>query len=285
MEKKEISILAYIPVLHEGYRRFFEKHKDAKKLFLLGTDVTQTFRQLAKDIRALPPELIADSIRAWKIFDSVEIVDAKALEGFAGRKPTLIMPDEDIMHELQEKYFPKAGVSFDSIFLRWDKHKSFENKPVEADQKISGEEFDKKIITLLRKEADKSPDFWRQIGAAVFRDGKAILTAYNAAVPDQYMPYIEGDPRSDFHKGVNVELSTSFHAEARLIAEAAQKGICLEGVEMYATTFPCPPCAKLIAYSGVKKLYYADGYGVLDGERILKDRGVEIIFVETKPAN
>ena len=119
----------------------------------------------------------------------------------------------------------------------------------------------------------------------MFRDGKAILTAYNAAVPDQYMPYIEGDPRSDFHKGVNVELSTSFHAEARLIAEAAQKGICLEGVEMYATTFPCPPCAKLIAYSGVKKLYYADGYGVLDGERILKDRGVEIIFVETKPAN
>jgi dCMP deaminase len=50
---------------------------------------------------------------------------------------------------------------------------------------------------------------------------------------------------------------------------------------MYVTTFPCPPCAKMIAFSGVKKLYYAGGYGVLDGEAIMKSKGVEIIFVDT----
>ena len=66
-------------------------------------------------------------------------------------------------------------------------------------------------------------------------------------VPDEQIHYSEGDPRSDFSKGVNVELSLFFHSEAQLIAEAAKKGISLEGASMYATTFPCPPCAKLIA--------------------------------------
>ena len=259
------AILAYVPVLHEGYRRLFDKHKDAKKLFLLSKDVSQTFKQLTKDIRALPPELIRDSIKAWNVFDSIEIVGVDGLAKLNDKDITLIMPDEDIMHELQEKFFSKATSKFDSIFLRWDKHKSFEGKPVEADQTISSADFDKKMIAMLKKEADKSSDFWRQIGAAVVKDGKVILVRHNSAVPHECMPYVEGDPRSDFSKGVNVELSTSIHAEAGLIAEAAQKGICLEGAEMYATTFPCPPCAKMVAYSGVKKLYYADGYGVLDG--------------------
>ena len=69
-------------------------------------------------------------------------------------------------------------------------------------------------------------------------------------------------------------------AEAGMIAEAAKKGVSLEGTEMYVTDFPCPVCAKQIAYSGVKKLYYTKGYSVLDGERILKDNGVRIIQVK-----
>ena len=106
------------------------------------------------------------------------------------------------------------------------------------------------------------------------------MKVHNHAVPSEMMPYVEGDPRSDFSKGVNIELSTSFHCEAQLIAEAARKGVSLEDAELYVTTFPCPVCARLVAYSGIKKLYYADGYGVLDGERVLKSQGVEIIFVD-----
>ncbi len=70
------------------------------------------------------------------------------------------------------------------------------------------------------------------------------------------------------------------HSEAGAIAEAARKGISLEGADLYVTTFPCPPCGKLIAYSGIKRVFYKNGYGVLDSERILKDKGVEIIKVE-----
>jgi dCMP deaminase len=49
---------------------------------------------------------------------------------------------------------------------------------------------------------------------------------------------------------------------------------------LYVTVFPCPPCAKLIAYSGIKNVYCGGGYGVLDGEDILKSRGVKVFFVE-----
>ncbi|MFA6295207.1 MAG: deaminase [Candidatus Paceibacterota bacterium] len=276
-------IIAYIPVLHEGYHRLFEKHVDAVKLFLLGNEIAQSFVPLAKDIRALPAELIRNSLTAWKRFESVEILNSvEDWKKLTEPDISIIMPDEDVMHELQEKYLPKSKVVFDSIFLRWDKHKSMESRPVEADQTISIKDSDKKIITLLKKEAEKSSDFWRRIGAAIVKDGKMILIRHNHAVPSELLPYVEGDPRSDFHKGVNIELSTVLHAEAGLIADAARMGISLEGAEMYATTFPCPPCAKMIAYSGIKKIYYADGYGVLDGERILKSRGVEIVFVKTE---
>ena len=94
------------------------------------------------------------------------------------------------------------------------------------------------------------------------------------------MPYVNGDPRNNFHKGDHIEISTAIHAEAQMIAEAARKGVSLEGADMYVTVFPCPPCAKLIAFSGIKNLYCGGGYGVLDGEAVLKSKDVKIFFVE-----
>ncbi|MDE2038239.1 MAG: deoxycytidylate deaminase [Patescibacteria group bacterium] len=273
-------ILAYVPVLHEGYRRFFERHQEARSLYLLGTGVTAEYKALTKDIRALDPALVAESLAAWKRFDRIEVADEAALKELAASGAKIVMPDEEVMRDIRDRLFSRADVELDRIFLRWDKHKSFENRPVEADQTVSADRGDQEMIRLLKKEAEKSSDIWRQIGAAIVKDGAVLDMLHNHAVPSEHMPYVEGDPRSDFSKGVNIELSTSFHAEARLIAEAARRGQSLEGASMYATTFPCPACAKLIAYSGIKKLYYADGYGVLDGERILKSRGVEIVFVK-----
>jgi len=275
-------IVAYIPVLHEGYRRFFDNHKEAKGLFLIGNEIAQEFVPLRKDLRALPAEIIKKSLESWGRFDSIEIVQPCDWEKLAEKSGKVVMPDEDVMRELQLRFLPKAKIIFDSIFLRWDKHKSSDSKAVAIDQTISIKDSDQSMVSLLKAEAEKSSDFWRHIGAAIVKDGRIILQGHNHHVPNEQMPYVNGDPRSDFHKGVNLELSTAIHAEASLIAEAAKEGIALEGTEMYATTFPCPPCAKLIAYSGIKKLYYADGYDVLDAASILKSRGVEIIFVKTE---
>ncbi|MFA6405019.1 MAG: deaminase [Candidatus Paceibacterota bacterium] len=273
-------IIAFVPVLHEGYRRFFAKYPNVKELFIIGSNIIEQSVPLSKDIRAMSPKMMAECIATMGIFKSIKVISIPELKKLS-KSAKIIMPDEDIMHELKDKYFLHANVVFDTIFLRWDKHKSTENKPVEADQTISSKDSDVRIITLLKEESKKSSDWWRRIGAAIVKKNKVILTRHNHTVPVKHLHYVEGDPRSDFHKGVNIELSTVLHAEAGLIADAAREGISLKGAEMYVTTFPCPPCAKLIAYSGIKKLYYSDGYGVLDGERVLKSSGVKIIFVKT----
>ena len=38
-------------------------------------------------------------------------------------------------------------------------------------------------------------------------------------------------------------------------------------------------CAKLIAHAGLTRVFYQKGYAMLDGERVLKQAGVEIIRV------
>lgn len=88
---------------------------------------------------------------------------------------------------------------------------------------------------------------------------------------------MRGDPRAIFNKGVHIELSSYLHAEAHVIAEAARRGIATEGADLYVTTFPCPVCAKLLAATGIARLYYRDGYSVLDGEEVLLGAGIEIV--------
>src|SRR6185369_15532026 len=119
------------------------------------------------------------------------------------------------------------------------------------------------VLRSLFKEAQKSSDMWRQVGAAIVKGKKIVLTAYNKHLPSDHTPYTNGDPRNNFHKGDHIEISSAIHAEAGLIAEAAKRGLKLKGLDMYATTFPCPPCAKLIAGSGIKTLYFAEGYAML----------------------
>lgn len=272
-------IIAYVPVLHEGYRRFFEKYSDAD-LYIFGKDLISKFDYLYKEIRALTPEQMKKAIESLDVSKKVDILDEELLMRFQKEEIEIIMPNEDIMHELAEKYFADKKVLFDDVFLRWDKHNTVRELPVNPDIKISGNELDKQMMLRADEKSKESSDWWRRVGSVIVKDGDIIVSACNRHVPSDQMPYVNGDPRSCFHKGMHLELSTAIHSESACISDAARRGISLEGASIYVTNFPCPPCAKAIAYSGIKKLYYNIGYGMLDGENILKERGVEIILVD-----
>ena len=273
-------IIAYVPVLHDGYRKLFEKHK-AAELYILGEDVISEFTYLSKEIRQLKPELVKKAVEGWKIFPKVFVLDKKNLKTLGKEKVQLVMPDEDIMRELVEKYFAKKKITFDTIFLRWDKHKVMEQKPVQADQKISRQKFDRDVIKKLKIEAERSSDWWRRIASAIVKNGKVLFSAHNEHLPSQHSPYADGDPRNTLHKGIGTDIATAIHSEARLIAEAARTGVSLEGASLYVTVFPCSLCAKQIAFSGIKKIYYGGGYQMLDQETVLRSKGIEIIYVES----
>ena len=273
-------VVAYIPVLHEGYARFLDAHGRGRPLLLIGPELYADYRPLAKDIRCLDAELVSASIAAWGICSEVGVLDEQAAARLAAQSPRITLPDEDVSHQVVERFFPRCEVRYDSVFLRWDKSRSVRMRILDEAHRTDAAEEIADIVAAARAQADTSVDWWRQVGAAIrFADG-TIAAAVNEHNPHRLSAYTVGDPRSNFFKGVGLELSTATHAEARVIAQAARDGIATKDAVMYVTDFPCPPCAKLIAGAGVSKLYYRDGYAVLDGRDVLEAAGVEIAQVD-----
>ena len=278
-------IIAYIPVLHQGYRDFFEKNKDAQELWILGDWLEREFKEVKKDIRKLDPKLVVKSVKAWGLFANQKVVGVKDLKNLenppaGGKILEIIMPNDDICKAIAKKYFPNFRIKYSPVFLRWDKHRVITAVEPEADKIISKDDFDKKIMVLALGEASKSIDWWRQVGGVIVKDGEVLLAGFNQRLPSEYESYFHNDMRSLFSKGKFIELLVSIHAEANLIAAAAKRGIKLEGASMYVNLFPCPICAKQIAGAGIKRLFYMAGYSMTDGVSILKRAGVKLIRVE-----
>jgi dCMP deaminase len=274
----EVTV-AYIPVLHEGYRRFLDAHAAGRRLFLIGPTLYADYRPLAKDIRCLDAELVATSIRAWGICSEVEVLDEQGAERLAAERPTLTLPAEDVSYQVVERYFSRCPVRYDTVFLRWDKSRSAQMLVPAAASQVEGDAAFVELAAAAKAQGARSIDWWRQVGAAIrFSDG-TIASAPSEHSPHRLSAYAAGDPRSNFFKGVHLELSTATHAEARLIAEAARDGTSTKSAVMYVTDFPCPPCAKLIAAAGIAKLYFRTGYAVLDGQDVLAAAGIEVVQV------
>ncbi len=295
------KLFLYLPVIHAGYIKLLESHPESE-VFLLDESlislIDEEFDYLRKEIRALTPNQALTTLKALFPERSINLFSTDDLLkiGQSQEKQKIILPKEDIFIWLSEKYLLNIEVEFDNSFLRWNRNNSTQKQKIEASTKISKEEFSKKMMALANNQKDLSSDWWRQVGAVLVKkapnnvdninagekinsDGKIIAIAHNKHLPSPYTPYIDSDPRNSFHKGENIDVSTAIHAEAALISQAAKDGVSLEGTELYVTTFPCPTCAKLVTCSGISKLYFTDGYSMLDGDKILKNSGVEVIRI------
>src|SRR3989338_7696518 len=250
-------IVAYVPVLYQGYRKFFEKYatEGVLSLYVIPDELLVRFDDLRKDIRRLSAHDAATAVNGWKIFPGVGIGDEPRLENLRGVNVPVVMPDDDLSRTFAAEHLPQNYVMFDaSIFLRWDRTKVLAERVVEANRQVSHEAFDREVIAMCFRQAERATNLWRQVAGAIVLNGK----------------------------GLHIELTTDEHAEARLIGEAARQGIALSGASLYLTTFPCPPCAKLVGTAGICRLYFAEGYAMLDGERVLRDSNIELIRVEMK---
>lgn len=305
--------IAYIPVVHQGYLNFIQKVKP-DVLYVLGEEFYNDFRPIEKDIRKLSSAVIREQLVVSNTgVPEIMVLTKKNLSFWnehsevieSGRDPIVpsltplpafndvalrarqgnnkvtqfILPNEDISHLFAEQYLVNQEVEFIDFFLRWDSQASLKQRELKNKYLADTENFEHQMLGFAYTEAEKSSDFWRQVGAVVVKNRQILLSTHNFHVPSLHTLYANGDPRGNFKKGIHIELSTALHAEAALIAAAAKQGICLLDSEIYVTTFPCPNCAKLIAYSGIKKLYFAEGYSMLDGEEIMRSEGVEIVKI------
>jgi dCMP deaminase len=283
-------LFAYVPVLHRGYEEFFAKYAGSD-LYLLSREELLVFEELEylkKDIRVLSVDKAVSAIKSWNIFNIVKSIKISEIDEIlyslktgAYAVESVVLTDDDVGHFMAKTLVTsQLSPVFEPIFLRWDKNLLSEKQTPPIGVAISRTDFEATIMQQAFVQAGLSSDWWRHVGSVLVKDDQVLLKSHNLHLPMADQQYKNSDPRISFTSGVGGEFSSSIHAEAALIAEAARRGIAVEWSELYVTTFPCPVCAKQIAAAGIKKLYYAKGYAVLDGLEILQTAGVEIVLID-----
>jgi dCMP deaminase len=274
---KKNAIIAFVPAIHSGYLNFFRKYPGS--LYILGKDFIVDFPHIERDIRTPDIEDLKKIILALGIFDDVVELTRESIQQLPSDL-NIIMPEDSVTRGVAEKYLKNREVKFDTVFLRWNRQISTIEHQILPDRIISEDDRDKLFIKMAEGEAKKSSDWWRQIGSVAVKEGEPFLFSYNENLTSSFTLDSQGDPRSDFDAGIRIDLVTTIHSEANLIATAAKQGVSLDGTSIYVTTFPCPGCARLIVKAGIKKVYYAQGYSLLDAEQILKAFDVKIVLVK-----
>lgn len=279
----ERVVIAYVSSPHAGYLKFFRRHAGGK-LCVLGDSFIKEFNSLVRFLPAATPDENRRMIESLGIFESVQVLTPYWVARLSGHE-NIVMPDEDVSHAFAEKHFRDANVTFDGSWrLRWD-WGATQKKVRPEGGIVSRGEFERQMMHTAHAVAEKSPDWWRQVGAVLARDGEPLLFSYNKHLPHEQSGYLLGDPRSNFEQGAGIEVSIAGHGEAMLVAEAARRGLSMKGCDLFVSTFPCPPCANLLSNTGISRLYYEDGYAVLEGENVLRSKDIEIIRVElTQPS-
>jgi len=126
---------------------------------------------------------------------------------------------------------------------------------------------------MLDKEFRKSFDNSFQTAAIIVKDGKIIAKANNTVVPYATYAWHHG-PERERHKcdaGDSSHYDTC-HAETAALINA---GPAARGADLYCRTFPCPQCARNIAYAGIKSVFYQLDFGDPYGYNLFKEAGIE----------
>ena len=275
------AFLLYLPVLQQGYLDWFDAYPDVGRIYIVDDSIISKLSQLRKDVRALSTERAAEVVRALERFREVHVIGLDELQSLP--EATLLMPDDDVTTFLETTDHITARIEKYPVFLRWNRNNVRTEQAVKDDSTVSYDDIPKQVRTLLESEAAKSTDWWRRIGAVLVDQDEVILTSFNAHLPTQYTPYIDGDMRMSLNRGDGIELIGSEHAEASALAGAASQGIKTKGMDMYVSAFPCPPCAKFIAHAGIRTVYYEEGYAMGNGMESLELFGTKVVRIIDLP--
>lgn len=107
----------------------------------------------------------------------------------------------------------------------------------------------------------------RQVGCVVVKDDTIISIGYNGT-PSGWSNICE-----DSEGNTKPEV---LHAEENAIIKLTRSHESAEDAIMFITTAPCFPCAKLIAETGIKIVYYADDYRGTEGIEHLRARDITV---------
>jgi dCMP deaminase len=128
-------------------------------------------------------------------------------------------------------------------------------------------DWDSYFMQMAHHVATRATCDRKHVGAVIVLERRVIATGYNGSPPG--MAHCDDIGHDIIDTLVRWEGETpitapncvrTIHAEVNAIAQAAKYGTRLKGASLYCNTFPCWPCFKLIAASGIEKFYYDDAY-------------------------
>jgi len=127
------------------------------------------------------------------------------------------------------------------------------------------------FMNIAHQAATRSTCPRKHVGAVIVRDKTILSTGYNGS--------IRGMPHCDEagHDMENDHCVATIHAEANAIIQAAKNGVRIEDGELYTTASPCWSCFKLIANSGIRRIYFGEFYRDEKSIRVARQLGIELI--------
>ena len=137
-------------------------------------------------------------------------------------------------------------------------------------------DWDTYFMNIAKEVATRSTCPRKSVGAVIVKDRRILSTGYNGTI--RGMPHCT-DVGCDIEDGHCV---ATVHAEANAIIQAARNGVCIDGADIYVTASPCWNCFKLIANSGIKRIYYGEFYRDEKSLKVAKECGIELISLEKK---
>lgn len=114
--------------------------------------------------------------------------------------------------------------------------------------------WDKYFMEIAIQVSKRSTCDRRMVGAVIVRDKTILSTGYNGS--------IRGLSHCD-EVGHLMEAGhcvRTIHAEVNAVAQAAKNGTSIQSGQLYTTSSPCWPCFKIMANSGIQKVYFGDFY-------------------------
>jgi len=112
------------------------------------------------------------------------------------------------------------------------------------------------------------------VGAVIVVSKQVVATGYNGAAA--------GLPHCDDvgHDMVENHCVRVIHAEMNALAQAARRGVAIDGGTVYTTASPCWDCFRVMANAGIKRLVYLKPYRAEEHqkriEEVAREIGIEV---------
>ncbi len=186
-----------------------------------------------------------------------------------------------IFYELIKK---KLNYKLMSNFVDEDEARSYELQIKKQFPKLSSlikdKMSDEQLLNLADAVSRRSFDYTFQTGAVLARDQQVLLTVHNRILPYETYALQHGATKEKhFSPPQDLNHFDTNHAEVELILKALAQKLDLTNSNLYINLLPCPTCAKMLAATPIKKIFYRHDHSQGYAHHLLTQMNKKLIRV------